>query len=59
MYENSRYREDKANYARSKDRILIDDMKKNIKEWEDAGGTGVQNVDAASTMKKLKEMGIL
>ncbi len=39
--------------------ILIDDMALNITEWENAGGTGIQNLDAASTMEKLKAMGIL
>lgn len=39
--------------------ILIDDMALNITEWENAGGTGIQNLDSASTMEKLKAMGIL
>lgn len=34
-------------------------MALNITEWENAGGTGIQNIDAASTMEKLKAMGIL
>ena len=53
------YREEKPQYCTGKDCILIDDREKNIKEWTEEGGTGIQNLDAASTMKKLKEMGIL
>ena len=52
-------RAEKIQKCNGKDCILIDDMEKNIKEWTEEGGTGIQNLDAASTMKKLKEMGIL
>lgn len=34
-------REEKKNYAKNKNCILIDDYQKNIDEWEAAGGTGV------------------
>ena len=34
-------------------------MIKNIKEWEDEGGTGIQNVSARSTIRRLMELGIL
>ncbi len=53
------FREEKPQYCTGKGCILIDDMEKNIKEWEDMGGTGIVNVSAASTMKALKKMGIL
>ena len=53
------HREDKVGYGKRKGRILIDDMALNITEWENAGGTGIRNLDAASTMEKLKEMGKL
>jgi len=52
-------REDKIKKSGNKGCILIDDMVLNITEWENAGGTGIRNLDAASTMEKLKEMGIL
>ena len=37
-----------------KDIILIDDHKKNIREWEGAGGTGVLHVNVRTTIKQLK-----
>ena len=46
-------RKEKQNFA-SKDVILIDDHKKNIREWEAAGGTGVLHVNVNSTIKQLK-----
>lgn len=52
-------REEKPQYCTGKDCVLIDDMEKNIHEWEDMGGTGIVNVSAADTMEKLKELGIL
>lgn len=56
---NAGPREEKIKKAKGKGCILIDDMALNISDWEDAGGTGIRNIDAASTMEKLKEMGIL
>jgi len=38
--------------------ILIDDYKKNISEWESAGGTGILHINTKSTINKLKELGI-
>ncbi len=52
-------REDKPRFCTGKDCILIDDYKKNIREWEAGGGTGILNIDAYQTMEILKEMGIL
>ena len=46
-------RKDKKNFA-GKDIILIDDHKKNIREWESAGGTGILHVNTNSTIKQLK-----
>ncbi len=46
-------RREKQNFA-SKDVILIDDHKKNIREWEAAGGTGVVHKNVNSTIKQLK-----
>lgn len=53
------HREEKIQKCYNKGCILIDDMALNITEWENAGGTGIQNLDSASTMEKLKAMGIL
>ena len=52
-------REHKPRFCTGKDCILIDDFRKNIKEWEAAGGTGVLSRNAEDTTEKLKEMGIL
>lgn len=52
-------RENKPQFCTGKDCILIDDYKKNIREWEAAGGTGILNKSAEETMVVLKEMGIL
>lgn len=50
------FREDK--YCKGKNCILIDDMEQNIREWNDKGGTGILNVNAQSTMSRLREKGI-
>ena len=52
-------RENKPQFCTGKDCILIDDFRKNIREWEDAGGTGVLSKNAEDTVLRLKEMGIL
>ena len=36
--------------------ILIDDREKNIKKWEEAGGTGILHKDAESSIKELKKI---
>jgi hypothetical protein len=49
-------RSEKKNYAREKDgtpNILIDDMEKNIKEWEAAGGVGIQYIPSAGMVNKV------
>ncbi|MCR5094322.1 MAG: hypothetical protein K6B72_10150 [Lachnospiraceae bacterium] len=46
-------REEKPQYCTGKVCILIDDMEKNIKEWEAAGGTGILHVSADETLKRL------
>lgn len=48
----------KQKYATNKSKILIDDMKKNIDQWEEKGGTGILHTSAADTIKQLKELGI-
>lgn len=52
-------REEKPGYCFGLGCILIDDMEKNIKNWEEIGGTGVLHKSAEETMLKLKEMGVL
>lgn len=46
---------DKAQYAHDDCCVLIDDREKNIKAWEDAGGTGILHKSTRETMEKLEE----
>ena len=49
----------KAQYVKNgKQDILIDDTPKQIKRWEDAGGTGILHVNAKDTIKQLKKLGV-
>jgi hypothetical protein len=48
---------EKQDYAK-KNTILIDDKKENIDQWNDRGGIGILHKTTASTIKKLKELGI-
>ena len=53
-------RQDKKKYAVADDgypNLLIDDYKKNILEWETAGGIGILHKDTLSTIRKLKNLG--
>ena len=38
--------------------ILIDDWGKNIAEWEAAGGIGIKHTSVATTLARLKELGL-
>ena len=48
------WREDKPDYCKGKDCILIDDYDLNIKEWENCGGIGVLFTDATSVLERIK-----
>lgn len=48
------FREEKKNYVTSKGCILIDDLKKNIDEWESQGGTGILFSDAQDVLEKIE-----
>jgi len=50
------YREEKKNYVTGRDCILIDDLEKNIKEWETCGGTGILYKSPEETLQRLKEI---
>ena len=52
-------RAEKEQRCKGKDCILIDDMEKNIQEWTDKGGTGIQNKSAQETIEELRRMGLL
>ena len=47
----------KQNYA-DPNSILIDDRESNIDQWIKAGGIGILHTDTASTISKLKELGL-
>ena len=47
----------KQNYA-DPDSILIDDRESNIDQWIKAGGIGILHTNTASTINKLKELGL-
>ena len=47
----------KQNYA-NPNSILIDDRESNIDQWIKAGGIGILHTDTASTIDKLKELGL-
>ena len=47
----------KQNYA-APNHILIDDRADNINQWEAAGGIGILHTSTASTLTKLKELGL-
>lgn len=43
-------------YARSADDILIDDTKKKLDKWTEAGGTGILHNDATDTIRILEQI---
>lgn len=50
------YREEKKNYCKGPEYILIDDLSKNIKEWEASGGTGILFTSAEDVLVKIDEL---
>ena len=50
---------EKQLFCRSREDILIDDYSKNIRRWEEAGGTGIYHKSAEETVAVLKSMGAL
>ena len=50
---NTVYREEKMNFCTGVDCILIDDLQKNISDWEALGGIGILYTSAESTLEKL------
>jgi hypothetical protein len=45
-------------FVRSSKDILIDDTKKKIEAWRDAGGTAIHHISTENTIKQLKELQI-
>ena len=52
-----RSKEKKKEFA-GKNKILIDDLKSNINEWNASGGVGILHKQTASTISALKELGL-
>ena len=52
-------RKEKKKYCKDPQDILIDDYEKNIREWKEAGGTGILHTSSESTLEQLKELGVL
>ena len=52
-------REEKKDYASDQDCILVDDLAKNIREWEAFGGKGVLFTDAEQAEAELRNLGVL
>jgi hypothetical protein len=48
---------DKPQFMANPGDILIDDMTKNIRRWEEAGGVGIHHTEAKLTIAKLQELG--
>ena len=53
------YRAEKILKCTGPGTILIDDLKKNIDEWREAGGTGILHRSAEETMNELKKLGVI
>ncbi len=53
------YKEEKKNYCTGEECILIDDLARNIEEWEANGGTGILFTSVDDTIKALREKGVL
>ena len=52
-WTSKRTGEEKMNFCTGVDCILIDDLQKNISDWEALGGIGILYTSAESTLEKL------
>lgn len=53
------FREEKPQYCSGPGCILIDDMQRNVRDWNAMGGTGILFVSAEETIKRLREMNVI
>ena len=53
---NTVLRAEKQNFCTGRDCYLIDDYERNIREWEDAGGTGILFEDWDQVLKVVSDM---
>ena len=56
---NTVYKAEKKNFVKGNGSILIDDLEQNIREWREAGGTGILFKSAAQAMSELEELNII
>ena len=56
---NTVLREQKPNFCKGKDCVLIDDLEGNIRDWEEMGGTGILHKSAEETLRELEKRGLL
>lgn len=49
-------REDKKKYVNGPEYILIDDLQKNIDEWNAGGGTGIHFTSAMQALEEIKKI---
>lgn len=52
-------KEEKPNFCKGANSILIDDLTRNIENWRKCGGTGILHKSAEETLQILKDMKIL
>ena len=50
------YRDEKKNFCKGKDDILIDDFEKNISEWENSGGIGILFTTPENVLMQIAEI---
>lgn len=53
MVVNTVFRGEKKDYAKGPGHILIDDWRKNIREWEACGGTGILYISAEDVLERI------
>ena len=52
-------RKEKLNYCHGPEDVLIDDREKTIREWRNAGGTGILHTGAEKTLGEMEHLGLL
>ena len=52
-------RKDKQDFCSGSSSILIDDLRSNIRKWNEHGGTGILHISSEDTLAELKELEVL